>query len=188
MRCGLVDELGSKDDGGHHARHEADSSDDDIPSDVDHYDDDGDGCDDDGDVEDCGPNDDLQVGEVQVTSTKVAAHTEEDETKGKDEHTNSNNKVDCNHPHLSCLSSGGVVVPRETLLFFIFSVAHPSNCFLVKKVLGTKFINLPAGHGSLAFPDTGVSHFGIVPEFKLLLLQKGVQNCGMGNLIHQMPD
>ena len=41
MRCGLVDELGSKDDGGHHARHEADGSDDDVPSDVDHYDDDG---------------------------------------------------------------------------------------------------------------------------------------------------
>ena len=40
MRCGLVDELGSKDDGGHHARHEADGSDDDVPSDVDHYDDD----------------------------------------------------------------------------------------------------------------------------------------------------
>ena len=115
VRCGLVDELGSKDDGGHHARHEADGSDDDVPSDADHYDDDGDGCDDDGDVEDCGPNDDLQVGEVQVTSTKVAAHTEEDEAKGKDEHTNSNNKVDCNHPHFSCLSSGGVVVPRETV-------------------------------------------------------------------------
>ena len=117
MRCGLVDELGSKDDGGHHARHEADGSDDDVPSDVDHYDvdDDDDGCDDDGDAEDCGPNDDLQVGKVQGTSTKVAAHTEEDEAKGKDEHTNSNNKVDCNHPHFSCLSSGGVVVPRETV-------------------------------------------------------------------------
>ena len=116
VRCGLVDELGSKDDGGHHARHEADGSDDDVPSDVDHYDDDGDnGCDDDGDDEDCGPNDDLQVGKVQVTSTKVASHTEEDEAKGKDEHTNSNNQVDCNHPHLSCLSSGGVVVPRETV-------------------------------------------------------------------------
>ena len=36
VRCGLVDELGSKDDGGHHARHEADGSDDDVPSDVDH--------------------------------------------------------------------------------------------------------------------------------------------------------
>ena len=34
MRCGLVDELGSKDDGGHHARHEADGSDDDVPDDV----------------------------------------------------------------------------------------------------------------------------------------------------------
>ena len=99
MRCGLVDELGSKDDGGHHARHEADGSDNDVPSDVDHYDGDDDGCDDDGDAEDCGPNDDLQVGEIQVASTKVAAHTEEDEAKGKDEHTNSNNKVDCNHPH-----------------------------------------------------------------------------------------
>ena len=55
VRCGLVDELGSKDDGGHHARHEADGSDDDVPSDVDHYDDDDDGgCDDDGDAEDCG--------------------------------------------------------------------------------------------------------------------------------------
>ena len=34
VRCGLVDELGSKDDGGHHARHEADGSDDDVPDDV----------------------------------------------------------------------------------------------------------------------------------------------------------